>query len=144
MMPIDDLSDDDSIEELRALESKFPPIIRKIKSAWTETSPTTENHEHIQQRRNQRASIHGMDEFQRRIDGNSKLKETFLPEITQTQTQTQTRTRTQKLRSEIRDARKTLYNLEDIQTRLSEKTSSESSLSSEESTGSFLPSIKKR
>lgn len=138
MMPIDDLSDDDSIEELRALESKFPPIIRKIKSAWTETSPTTENHEHIQQRRNQRASIHGMDEFQRRIDGNSKLKETFLPEITQT------RTRTQKLRSEIRDARKTLYNLEDIQTRLSEKTSSESSLSSEESTGSFLPSIKKR
>ncbi len=137
-MPIDDLSDDDSIEELRALESKFPPIIRKIKSAWTETSPTTENHEHIQQRRNQRASIHGMDEFQRRIDGNSKLKETFLPEITQT------RTRTQKLRSEIRDARKTLYNLEDIQTRLSEKTSSESSLSSEESTGSFLPSIKKR
>lgn len=141
-MPIDDLSDDDSIEEIRAFEEKkLPPIIR-TKSAWINTSPSSGNHEDFLDKRKQRASIHDRDDFKRRIGVDSLPKETFLPDITPKRTITQTRT--QKFRSEIRETRKTLYNLEDIQTRLSEKTSSESSLSSEESTGSFLPSIKKR
>lgn len=126
-MPIDDFSDDNSIKKPQSSKIDLPPIKAH------------------QQRRKERTSFQDFESLKERFTKQTISKENQLPKIDD-----EMNDKSKSYRDKIRYYRRSIHDENEIKSRKEEtspvsslNTSSESSISSEDSSDRFLPDIKK-